>query len=78
MKIKVNQGSLNEAFCCSVKKAKETFKDTEVYLDFSYLGKYFRAYAKESHYNYVQKNVKGKVLCSFNTSSHKRDPILSF
>lgn len=78
MQIKFNHGSKGEVFCCSVKKAKEFFKNTEVYLNFGYLGKNYNAYNRETHYNFMHKIVKGKVLCLFKMRNRERNPILSF
>ena len=46
MKVKVRPLNEGETFCCSIRKAKEVFRNTDVYLDFSYLGRDYSTWQK--------------------------------
>ena len=78
MDIKTRPLNKGETFCCSFKKAKEIFKDTEVFLNFAYTGRHFSTFAETPDGYYWARNVKGKVICEMLTSSGKERPILSF
>ena len=79
MEVMVNRGSNGEVHCCSVKKAKEIFRETEVDLNFGWLGKYyFKGGRSDKVYNFVKKIIQGKIIFSTYFSNQKANPILSF
>ena len=80
MRVHINKGSKCEVHCCSIKKAKEIFRETEVILDFGLLGKYFRLkdYRDNKVYNFVSKKIRGKIIFDTTFSNREADPILTF
>ena len=78
MKIDVRPLYKGETFCCSIKSAKELFKDTPVYLDFSYLSRTFGTFAYTSDAYYVKNNIKGHVISSMYMRPRDENPIYSF
>ena len=79
MRVHINKGSKGEVHCCSIKKAKEIFRETEVILDFGLLGKYyFKGGRSDKVYNFVKKIIQGKIIFSTYFSNQKANPILSF
>ncbi len=68
-----------ETFCCSVKKVKELFKDTEIHLDFASFYKSFILF-KDSPplISYVKNHIRGKVICDVSMMLRQESPILSF
>ena len=79
MEVMVNRGSNGEVHCCSVKKAKEIFRETEVDLNFGWLGKYyFKGGRSDKVYNFVKKIIQGKIIFSTYFSNQKANPIQHF
>lgn len=62
MKIYYRQLNKGEIYCCSVKKAKELFKETEAKLNFTHGGNEFEKNLEHPMYRYAKKVVKGKVI----------------
>ncbi len=71
----LNQG---EKFCCSMKKVKELFADTDVTLDFGYLGREYVTFGHTKDAYYMENHVKGKVLMSFYMTENYPEPIIVF
>jgi len=67
-----------EMFCCSAKKAKDIFKDTEIHIDFAYLGRDFSTFAETPDAYYCKRCVKGRVIASLFMQSNNKKAILSF
>jgi hypothetical protein len=61
-----------------VKKAKDLFRDTEIQLDFAYLGRDFREFAERPVTYYWKRNIKGRIIASLYMSIKQKKPILSF
>ena len=63
MNVFVRPLNKGETFCCSVRKAKEVFKDTEVSLGFAVIRDYavFMGTKLDTYFN---KNVRGRVLAT--------------
>lgn len=78
MQVKVRPLNQGETFCCSVKKAKEVFQETSIYLDFSYLGRDFCMFAESPIWYFYKKNIRGRVLSSMRMSENYPEPLLSF
>ena len=78
MKVKVRPLNEGETFCCSLRKAKEVFRNTDVYLDFSYLGRDYSTWAETPDAYFWKRNVKGRIVASMLTHSGTESPILSF
>ena len=78
MEIKKRPLNKGETFCCSMKKAKEVFRDTKIYLNFAYLGRHHSTFAETPDGYYWARNVKGRVISEMQTSSGRERPILSF
>ena len=75
MEVKVRPLNRGETFCCSVKTAKEMFKNTDIYLDFAYLGRNYRTWAETPDAYYWKRNVKGRILATMQTRSGEARPI---
>ncbi len=61
-----------------MKKAKEVFRDTDVYLNFSYLGRDYGTFAYTPDAYYIIHKIKGRVLASLYMHENYPEPILSF
>ena len=46
MELKVGRLNNGEMFCCSGKKAKDLFKDTEIHLNFAFYGRIYGTFAE--------------------------------
>ena len=78
MKISVRPLNKGEIFCCSMKSAKMVFKNTNVHLDFSYLGRDYATFAETPDSYYMKKRIKGRIVASFYAHSNTDNAILSF
>lgn len=76
MQIYKRQINKNEIFCCSLKDAKELFRDTEVNLQFAYPLRDYEYFYQ--YMSFLKKHVKGKVIASMEMAAHQTDPSLSF
>ena len=74
MVVYVISGSRGEMFCCSLKKVKQIFRETDVIINFSALG---RRYGNRN-YTFRKEKIKGKIIFSTYFSNQKANPILSF
>ena len=72
------RGNRGETYICSVKRAKEVFRETEVHLDFGYFSKYFSLRNAYYEYFYCRKNIKGKIVFSTHQGLRKLDPLYFF
>ena len=72
------RGNRGETYICSVKRAKEVFRETEVHLDFGYFSKYFSLRNAYYEYFYCRKNIKGKIVFATKHNLGRIDPIYSF
>lgn len=64
MRITVRPLNDGETICCTVKKAKEIFGDTDVTIDFAYYDRHFGTFANTKDRFYVDRYVKGRVVAS--------------
>jgi len=79
MKIYKKPINKNEAFCCSLKAAKEAFKDTEISLNFAGLGRNFAVFGESPIWYYMKRNIKGHIIAELNmTGGFSTAAILSF
>lgn len=78
MQIKSRAINNKETFCCSFKKAKELFKNTDVVLSFGYTSRSFGTFVGTPDYYYVKRNIKGKILASMYSYSIEQTPLLCF
>ena len=78
MEVKVRPLNRGETFSCSVKTAKEMFKNTDVYLNFAYLGRDYRTWAETPDAYYWKRNVNGRIIAKMQTRSGEARPILCF
>lgn len=62
MEIGVRPLNKGECYCCSIKKAKEIFKDTEIDLCFSLGGRTCRKEKRDNGTSYLKHYVKGVVV----------------
>ena len=78
--MKINARPLNEGetFVCSMKKAKEMFKNTDVHLNFAYYTRDYGTFAETQDRYFVKKNITGRVVASMYMHSGYKSPILSF
>lgn len=67
-----------EIFACSMQKVKEKFHDTSVVLNFAYYSRNYGTFSNTPDFYYVQKNIKGTVICSMYMYSKQKEPIISF
>ena len=67
-----------ETFCCSMRAVKELFREYNITLDFSYLGRDFGTFAETPDRYYVERNVKGRIVSSLYMYTNQARPILSF
>ena len=67
-----------ETFCCSMRAAKELFRNYDITLNFSYLGRDFGTFAETPDRYYVERNVKGRIVSSLYMYTNQARPILSF
>jgi len=78
MKVSVRPLNKGETFCCSIKRAKELFKETPMHLNFSYYGRDFCAFAESPSWYFYKKRVRGRVLSFIQLSENYPHPLLSF
>ena len=67
-----------ETFCCSFKRAKEIFKNTEVTLNFAWAGRIYSTFGYTPDAYYMIHNIKGRVLACMYITENKTNPFLSF
>lgn len=78
MQVKVRPLNAGETFCCSIKKAKAVFRDTNVYLNFAFFGRDFGTFARTADRFYCERNVRGIVVSNMHIYSRSERPMLSF
>jgi len=78
LEVKTKPLNAGETFCCSMKKAKELFNGTAVFLNFAYLGRDFATFAETPDRYYWKKSVKGRIIVSAQMRSREERPIISF
>lgn len=78
MKIRANPLNSGETFCCSMQRAKEVFRDTNVYLSFAYFMRNYGTFKYTPDAYYMMHNIKGRVLMHITMRENYRQPILSF
>lgn len=64
MKVYFRPLNSNEIFPCSVRKAKEIFKDTEVDLNFAYGCRIYGVFANTPPAFYLKNKIKGRVIAT--------------
>ena len=78
MEIKTRTLNKGETFCCSFRKAKELFKNTDIVLNFGYTSRTFGTFIKSPTFFYVKNYIKGKVIASMYSYSNKETSLLNF
>ena len=78
MELKIRPLNRGETFCCSVKCAKSFFKNTQVFLNFAFLGRDYATFAHTSDAYYLKNKIKGRVIASLYAHSKTEKSILSF
>ena len=78
MEIKVRPLNKGETFTCSIKKAKEYFKNTSVVLNFAYTNRVYSTFANTPHAVYLKNRIKGIIVSSMFMSSQREKALLSF
>ncbi len=78
MKVKIRPLNNGETFCCSVKCAKKSFKNTEIFLNFAFLGRDYATFANTPDSFYLKNKIKGRVIASLYAHSKTGKSILSF
>ena len=78
MKVDVRPLNKGETFCCSVKRAKEMFKDTEVHLNFAFFGRIYGTFAETPDAYFMKKNIRGQVVSAMYIYSGVAASMLSF
>ena len=78
--MKIDSRPLNkgETFCCSMRAAKELFRNYNITLNFSYLGRDFGTFAETPDRYYVERNVKGRIVSSLYMRTNDKNAILSY
>ena len=78
MELKVGWLNKGEMFCCSVKKAKDLFKDTEIHLNFACYGRVYSTFAETKEGYYLKNNIKSRVISSMYMLPGAAQTILAF
>mgnify|MGYP003298527029 CR=1 FL=1 len=78
MEVKIRPLNKGETFCCSVKCAKSLFKNTNVFLNFAFLGRDYATFANTKDAYYLKNKIKGRVIASLYAHSKTEKSILSF
>ena len=78
MKTKSRPLNQSECFICSFKEAKDVFKDTDITLDFGYLGRDYGTFANTPDARYLKTKIQGRVVASMYMSPRQACSILSF
>ncbi len=78
MKIKSRPLNIGELFPCSFSRAKNVFKETDVFLNFSYTSRGYGTFANTPDAFYLKNNVKGKIIASMYTFPGNDKPLLNF
>ena len=78
--MKIDSRPLNkgETFCCSMRAAKELFRNYDITLNFSCYGRDFGTFAETPDRYYVERNVKGRIVSSLYMRTNDKSAILSF
>jgi hypothetical protein len=78
MEIKKRPLNKGEYFPCSFSQAKAIFQNTDVFLDFAYLGRCYSAFQNTQEGFYLKNKIKGYVVLSMHMEPKYPRPILSF
>ena len=78
MEIDVRPLNKGETFCCSIKKVKEMFKDTDVHLNFSFYGRDYSTLGEGPMANYWKKNIRGRIISHMSICEGQKDVLFSF
>ena len=78
MEIKVRSLNKGECFCCSMKSAKEMFKNTPIKLNFAYYSRDYKTFAETTDSYFLKRNISGRVVVSFYMHSGLENPSLNF
>lgn len=78
MEVKIRTLNKGETFCCSVKCAKSIFKNTDVFLNFAFLGRDYSTFAHTTDAYYLKNKIKGRIVASLYAHSKTEKSILSF
>ena len=78
MRIEVRVLNKGEVFPCSIKKAKELFKNTALVLNFAKYGRVFGTFSNTPDKFYVKHNVKGTVVAASYMSCGVESSMISF
>lgn len=78
MEVHVRTLNAGETFCCSIKKAKEIFRETSVRLDFAYFGRSYAARTETSPAYYLKRDIQGRIISKMSMCIGEKSPLLSF
>ena len=78
MEIKIRPLNTGESFLCSIKKAKEVFRDTSVTLSFAYTSRIYGTFSRTPDAFYLKNKIKGTVVASMAMHPTEKTPLLCF
>lgn len=78
MKVLSRPLNKGETFPCSIRSAKELFRDTDVILNFSHAGRTYGTFVNTPDMFYCRNNIRGIVLSSMYMYAGNHDAMLSF
>ena len=78
MKVLSRPLNKGETFPCSIRSAKELFKDTDVTLNFSYTARTYGTFVNTPDMFYCRNNIRGVILSSMYMYTCNHDAMLSF
>lgn len=78
MKIQIRPLNKGETFCCSVRAAKEMFKNTDINLNFAFYSRDYGTFAHSPDAYYLKNNIKGRVIAALYAHNKTTHTNLSF
>ena len=78
MRISSRPLNKGETLCCSIRRAKDFFKDTDVELSLGDGCRDFAVLARADVWHYCDKTIKGRVVASMETCANLEDPYMRF
>ena len=76
--MKIYSYKTKEHFCCSIKKVKEFFSNTEIHVSFGFLSKQYCTSIKSPNHYFYKKNIKGQVIADLQMENGMKSPIIGF
>ena len=75
--MKVYFKNTHETYCCSLRLLKDTFKDTNITIDFGYFSRKHSTNIYNREHFFCKKNIRGEVVLSLEMVNSIDSPILS-